>query len=173
MTSTLLSGGGLLTPAGTAVAFEIPDDLRFGQIVTLYRNWNRDDCDVLGREQIVCTVESFILCEDFFRRDLCERVGLYPDLIESHDYVLYGQRVVEGEWYPSDFAQYRLVSARSFDDRYYPRLLVFHLETRHCWWMPARPLWCNRDWTPQYHVIAELDTTRPNVVASGVLSWSR
>jgi hypothetical protein len=80
---------------------------------------------------------------------------------------------VEGEWYPSDFAQYRLVSARIFDDRYYPPLLVIHLERRHCWWMPARPLWCNRDWTPLYQVIAELDTTRPNVVASGVLKWWR
>jgi hypothetical protein len=53
---------------------------------------------------------------------------------------------------------------------YCPLLLVIHLETRRYRWMAARPLWCNRGWNLGYQVIAELDATRPNVVASGVVS---
>ncbi len=153
--------------SATADSRGIPADLPIGEVKTLKRNWQPDDCTRSEREQIVCTVEAFIVCQYFFREDLCERVGLYPTLIPEQDYVLYSERIVEWDFVAPDYRQYRMLEFRSLDERYSPPILLVHIETRECWYMHGPP-WCSI-WGREYEIISSLDSVQPNVAAWGVV----
>lgn len=146
----------------------VPADLPLGVIKTVNSNWQPDDCTKSEREQVVCTISAFIACQDFFRRDLCDRVGLYPALVPEQDYVLYGKPFVEGDDVRPDIRQYRLLEFRNLDDRYSPPILLVHVDARACWHTQG-PLNCGA-WEPEYVVISSLDTAEPNVAAWGVMS---
>lgn len=150
----------------------LPEEWPFGKTETIGRDWRPGDCRIWDRQGIICAIEAFIACEDFFRKELCEQVGLYPSLVPEHDYALYGQRVVEADWVQPDLRQYRLLEIGSLDPRYLPPLLLAHIETRYCWRMERRPVFCSL-WWREYAVISELDSTEPNIAASGVVAQPR
>lgn len=152
----------------TADSRGIPADLPIGELKTLRRDWQPDDCTRSEREQIICTIEAFFVCNDFFRKDLCERVGLYPSLVPEQEYVLFIGRIVEGEFVLPDLRQYRLLEFRSLDERYSPPILLVHVEMRYCWHIARRPVSCSV-WGQEYEIISSLDTAQPNVAAWGVV----
>lgn len=149
---------------------ELPADLPIGEVKSVTRDWRPYACGMSARTRVICAIEAFLACSTFERRDLCERVGLYPSQVPQHDYDIYG----EGSFdlFPPTPAveQYRLLEFRSLDVRYSPPLLLIHFESRTCYHSGPPPdcdLWWRR-----YAVISHLYTSEPDIAEWGALKRS-
>jgi hypothetical protein len=147
----------------------IPDDLPIGEIKTVNGDWRPHLCEISDRNKVVCAIEAFIACATFYRRDLCQRVGLYPLLITTDEYYLYGEANFDDPFGPEPaLVHYRLLEFRNLDERYFPPVLLVHLESRICYRIGPPPL-C-KSWSHEYAILTALDTTQPNMAAWGAMS---
>jgi len=154
--------------SAAAESLGFPTELPLGEIKSVDRDWRPRRCEISDRDKVVCAIEAFIACATFYRRDLCGRVGLYPLLISKHEYYLYGESNFDDPFGPSPaIVQYRLLEFRNLDERYFPSVLLVHMESRTCY-RTGPPPDCER-WWPGYAIITNLDTTQPNIAEWGTL----
>jgi hypothetical protein len=146
---------------------EMPADLPVGEIKSVTRDWHPYACGMSARTRVICAIEAFLACSTFERRELCERVGLYPSRVPQHEYDIFGEGSFE--LFPPTPAvqQYRLLEFRGLDAQYSPPLLVIHFESRTCY-RSGPPPDCDL-WWPRYAIISHLDTTEPDIAEWGTL----
>jgi hypothetical protein len=154
----------LSTWEATALAdpADIPTDLPLRDIRSVDRDWQPDRC-TSETPPVICTLDAFLACLNFYRRDLCELAGFYPSRISRHEHDLYFD--IDHFEPLASVVQYRLLEYGSLDARYEPPLLLVHLERRNCYRGPPLPP-CGA-WWPRYAIISHLYTTAPEIAAWG------